>query len=103
MAILMARGLKFILIFLTGAEMGIAASRIMLWFFLLGALITMILSSLLIPFFWEMFAFREIISIRRDGVESKLINYSDNNLMKFLRGFLDKAGQLFSAGKSDDG
>ena len=103
LAILMARGMKFILIFLTGSEMGMEASRIMLWFFLLGALITMILSSLLIPFFWEMFAFREIISIRRDGTESRLINYSDNNLMKFLRGFLDKAGKLFSAGKSDDG
>ncbi|MEN8222143.1 MAG: hypothetical protein ABFR36_02695 [Acidobacteriota bacterium] len=102
-AILMARGSKFILIFFTGAEMGMEASRIMFWFFLLGALITLILSSFLIPFFWEMFAFREIISIRQDGVESRLINYSDNNLMRFLRGFLDKAGKLFSVGKSDDG
>lgn len=102
-AIVMARGLKFILVFLTGAKMGMEASRVMLWFFLLGALITFILSSFLIPFFWEMFAFREIIAIRHDGVESRLINYSDNNLMKFLRGFLDKAGDFFSAGNSGDG
>lgn len=102
-AILVARGLKFLLLFLAGSRMGIGSGKVMVGFSLFGALITLIISSLLIPYFWELFAFREIVSIRREGVESRLINYSENNLMKFLRTVLDRVEILFTINKSDDG
>jgi len=103
LAILMSRGLKFILTFFAGAQNGIEAGRILMWLFVLGALFVVILSSFLVPYFWELFAFREIISIRRDGVDSRLINYSDNNLIRFLRGVLTKAEKWIETGKSADG
>jgi len=103
LAILFARGSKFLLIYLAGVKQGISSGGMLLGFLLFGALITLMISSLLIPFFWEMFAFREMVSIRRDEVESRLINYSDNNLMKFLRGLIQKVEVIFTINKSDDG
>ena len=82
--------------------MGIEGGKFMVGFSLFGALLTLLISSLLIPYFWELFAFREIVSIRREGVESRLINYSENNLMKFLRSVLEKVEILFAVNKSDD-
>lgn len=101
-AILISRGLKFLLLFLAGSRMGIEGGKIMVGFSLFGALLTLLISSLLIPYFWELFAFREIVSIRREGVESRLINYSENNLMKFLRSVLERVEILFTVNKSDD-
>ncbi len=103
LATLYARGLKFLLIYLVGVKQGMSAGGIMLGSLLFGALFTLMISSLLIPYFWEMFAFREIVSIRKDEVESRLINYSENSLMKFLRGLLQKVEVIFTINKSDDG
>lgn len=100
---LFARGLKFLLIYMVGVKQGMSSGGVLLGFLLFGALFTLMISSLLIPFFWEMFAFREMVSIRRDEVESKLINYSDNSLMKFLRGLIQKVEVIFTINKSDDG
>ena len=102
-AILMSRGLKFLLMFIAGSRAGVEAGKLMVGFSLLGALFLLIITSLLVPFFWEMFAFREIVSIRKDEVDSRLINYSDNNLMKFLRGLLKKVELFFSIKEKNDG
>jgi hypothetical protein len=103
LAILFARGIKFSLFFLASASLGINQGRTMFFLSLGGALLTLLVSSLLIPYFWEMFAFREIISIRRDGTESRLINYTENNLIRFLRSVLGRIQFIFSVKDSDDG
>ncbi len=103
LATLFARGSKFLLLVMMGQKQGVHAGGLVTGFLLFGGLITLMVSSLLVPFFWEMFAFREMVSIRRDEVESRLINYSENSLMKFLRGVIQKVEVVFTINKSDDG
>ncbi len=101
--IFIARGLKFFLLFLVGSKLGMQNSSIMVGFSMFGALAAIIVGSLLMPFFWEMFAFREIVLIRKDGIESHLINYSENSFTKFLKGVLKKVEFFFTVNKIDDG
>jgi hypothetical protein len=48
-------------------------------------IIFMFIFFLLFPFFWEMFAFREFLIIRRGGIESETINFEDNFLTKLMK------------------
>ncbi len=102
-SIILAQGLKYILFFNMDVGKKSGFNGISLIALLFGALLMLVISSLLIPYFWEMFAFREIISIRKTGIESRSIHYSENSLIKFLRSILNKIELFFSKVKIDDG
>jgi len=57
---------------------------------------------LLIPYLWQLFAFRERVFISGDLVESVPINYSDNKFIKFIKILGNKFYALFSTSQEDD-
>ncbi len=96
LAILLSRGLKFAFFSFKLGGFFAALS-------LAGGLFFVILFSFLAPYFWEMFAFREMVSLRENGVESKAINYSENNFIKFGREMLGKVELLITTDDKDNG
>lgn len=83
LGILLSRGLKLFLFSSAAAKMGIRGGGLFLLVMAVGGIVAVFLFSLLSPFLWEMFAFREIVSIRKEGIESSSINYTENSFTKF--------------------
>lgn len=70
---------------------------------LLAAIIGLPAAAILLPYFWELFAFQEIVEIRGDMKEYQTINYTENALEKYCRKFLDGfINFLGSSSKSDN-
>lgn len=63
---------------------------------LLMAIIGLPATAILLPYFWELFAFQEIVEIRGEVKEYQTINYTENALLKFghkmVERFLDMLG-----------
>lgn len=70
-----------------------------------GLLITAIIglpaAALLLPYFWELFAFQEIVDKRGEMKEYQTINYTENALEKYCRKFLDSFIALFGSSKDN--
>lgn len=64
---------------------------------LLMAIIGLPATAILLPYFWELFAFQEIVEIRGEVKEYQTINYTENALLKYGRkmveGILDILGK----------
>ncbi len=45
---------------------------------------------ILFPYFWELFAFREMVEIENDIVMFRTINYTENSFIKFSHKVVDK-------------
>lgn len=83
LGIIFSRGLKLLLFSKAAASMGIRGGSLFLLVLAGGGIISLFIFFLLFPFLWETFAFREIVSIRKEGMESRSINYTENSLTKF--------------------
>ncbi|MEN8153899.1 MAG: hypothetical protein ABFR75_07730 [Acidobacteriota bacterium] len=83
LGIIFSRGLKLLLFSSTAANLGIRGGGMFLLVLAGSGIAALFLFFLLFPFLWETFAFREIVSKRRDGVKSSSINYTENSFTKF--------------------
>lgn len=68
---------------------------------LLTALIGLPAAAILLPYFWELFAFQEIVEIRGETKEYQTINYTENALLKYGRKMVESILDIL--GRSVDG
>ena len=101
LGIIFSRGLKLLLFSTSAAKVGIKGAGFFLAVMAGGGLIAFFLFFLLFPFLWETFAFREIISIRKEGIESSLVNYTDNSFTKFSEKIVNKITSALGKVKID--
>lgn len=85
LGIIFSRGLKLLLFSTVATKMGIRGGGLFLLVLAVGGIVAFFLFFLLFPFLWETFAFREIVSIRKEGIDSRLVNYTENSFTKFGR------------------
>lgn len=71
---------------------------------IITAIIVLPLSAILFPYFWELFAFQEMVEIQGDTIDLKTINYTENSFEKFSRKLVDGFLNLFggSGGNADN-
>ncbi len=67
---------------------------------LMVVLLVLPLSIPLLPFFWERFAFQEMVEIYGDTAHFKTINYTENSFLKFSRKLVE--GVTGMSGKQSD-
>lgn len=72
-----------------------------LFFLFLGLPLLIFLTALLFPYLWRLFAFREEVIIRGKLIESRPINYTENNLIRYSRIFGEKFTRVFSMKDED--
>lgn len=63
---------------------------------LIAAIFVLPLSVFLFPYFWELFAFQEMVEKQGDTIHFKTINYTENSFEKFSRKMVDGFLNLFS-------
>ena len=85
--ILFAKIIKLGIILLKPMIKGNRISSLILFGYGGGFIIFLFVFFLLFPFFWEMFAFREFLIVRKSGMESETINFEDNFLTKLMKRF----------------
>lgn len=93
LGILFAKLLSIGLVYLAASRTGNSIATFQLFGILGGGIISIFVFLILFPYFWEIYAFREFLIIRRDELESETINYEENfftKLMKKIRSGLGK-------------
>lgn len=66
-----------------------------LFFFVLGFPVLLLLTALLLPYLWRLFAFREEVKIMGALIEYQPINYTENSWIRMSRKVGEKLSQIF--------
>jgi hypothetical protein len=96
LATLIARIIKMTWIMMRTPAVGFS-----LFFFVLGFPMLLLLTSLLLPYLWRLFAFREEVKITGNLIEYRPINYTENSWIRLSRKVGEKLGQIFGGGEDE--
>lgn len=65
----------------------------------MAAIVVLPIAAILFPYFWELFAFQEMVEKQGETINLKTINYTENSFEKFSRKLVDGFLNLFGEGR----